>query len=293
MGRNRAPSRLHRARMNAYTWAMSTTRTARPSTARPTGTYPTSPTSSTPFSQDACPTEALPIVPAVAPVPVRRSILHPAASPSPSPSPFAGWRDRAQTEPLPAVPAGAGSTVSPLPSGQPSPARPRVSTHRKPTSGLGASRTPSRRPSPGTKGLRRPRPVRHLRAALTALALAAAILIPMQLFAAHGISSARQAALEQARTPAASAVPMPGQSTHSEQGATSPMSGQSDPQPEWVTEQTHAPFDRTNPAASPLDLPRCTTSPDTPLPCLATISPDSRRAVVLEEDASLTALTRR
>ena len=63
--------------------------------------------------------------------------------------------------------------------------------------------------------------------------------------------------------------------------------------PAWTVHGTDSPYDRTDPAASPLDLPRCTTSPDTPLPCLATISPDSSRAVVLEEDASLTALVRR
>ena len=71
------------------------------------------------------------------------------------------------------------------------------------------------------------------------------------------------------------------------------MSRQSPAQPERVTEHTGAAYDRTNPHASPLDPPRCTTSPDTPLPCLATISPDSRRAVVLEEDTSLAALVRR
>ena len=65
------------------------------------------------------------------------------------------------------------------------------------------------------------------------------------------------------------------------------------PQPEWVTRDTHAAYDRTDPAASPLSLPRCTTAPDTPMPCLAHISADSRHAVVLEEDASLTALDRR
>ena len=86
---------------------------------------------------------------------------------------------------------------------------------------------------------------------------------------------------------------MSGQSTHAEQGAPTTLSEQSPDQPEWVTEQTGAAYDRTNPAASPLDLPRCTTSPDTPLPCLATISPSQTRAVVLEEDASLTALVRR
>lgn len=65
------------------------------------------------------------------------------------------------------------------------------------------------------------------------------------------------------------------------------------PQPEWVTRDTHAAYDRTDPLASPLDLPRCTTAPDTPMPCLAHVSADSRHAVVLEEDASLTALDRR
>lgn len=214
------------------------------------------------------------IIPAVAPVPTRRPILR---APAPAPAPFADWRGQAPTEELPAIA--------------------RVSTLPEPT----GSRESLRTAPTGTKGLRRQsrlrRLRRHLRAALAAIALAAAILIPMQLFAAAGISSARQAALaarsEQAGQAPASAVRMSGQSTHSEQGAPSPMSGQSPAQGVWVTEHTGAAYDRTNPAASPLDLPRCTTSPDTPLPCLATISPDSRRAVVLEEDASLTALVRR
>lgn len=193
-------------------------------------------------------TESIPAVPTV---PVRRSILRPAAQPERSP--FADWRDATPTEELPAFP--------------------RVSTPAKPTGS---------------------RVARHLRAALAAIALAAAILIPMQLYAAAGISSARQAALAaRSGQTSASAVPMSGQSTHSEQGAHSPMSGQSPAQPEWVTEHTGAAYDRTNPHASPLDLPRCTTAPSTPLPCLATISPSQRRAVVLEEDASLTALIRR
>ena len=162
---------------------------------------------------------------------------------------------------------------------------------------------------------------RHLRAALTALVLAAALLTWLQLYAAQGISSARQAALQSARegarsrtysTPSDAAPsrpeqaapeheegqqsPMSGQTpapaTMSDRTSAAPMSGQTDTRNEWVTEDTGAAYDRTNPYASPLDLPRCTTSPSTPLPCLATISPDSRRAVVLEEDASLTALVR-
>jgi hypothetical protein len=186
------------------------------------------------------------------------------------------WADRTPTGLLPVV----------------GPAFPRVSTHRKPTHGRVA---PPHTAPTGTKGLRRQsRLSRHLRAALAAPALAAAILIPMQLFAAAGISSARQAALAaRSGQTSSSAVLMSGQSTHSGQGAPYPMSGQMNAQPDWVTEDTGAAYDRTNSHASPLDLPRCTTSQDTPLPCLATISPDSRRAVVLEEDTSLTALIRR
>lgn len=61
----------------------------------------------------------------------------------------------------------------------------------------------------------------------------------------------------------------------------------------WVTLDTGAPYAKDDPHASPLALPRCTTSPSTPLPCLASLSSDGSRAVVLEEDASLTGLVRR
>lgn len=272
---------------------MSTTATASPSTARPARPAPTS------LSQDDCPTE---IIPVVAPIPTRRSILHATSAASaasqPERSPFADWRDAAPTELLPAVSPDTGLPTPPRrelaastsSTGRHS-RRPRVSTLAKPT----GSRKQLADASTGTKGLRRRTPARHLRAALAGILIAAAILTGLQLFAAQGISSAKQAALEQARSgqTSTSAVPMSGQSTHSGQGAHSPMSGQSPAQPEWVTEHTGAAYDRTNPAASPLDLPRCTASPDTPLPCLATISPSQTRAVVLEEDASLTALVLR
>ena len=65
------------------------------------------------------------------------------------------------------------------------------------------------------------------------------------------------------------------------------------PHPSWVTRDTGAAYDRTDLDASPLTLPRCTAAPDTPLPCLAHVSADSRHVVVLEEDASLTSLVRR
>lgn len=214
-------------------------------------------------------TEAIPAVP----VPTRRSILRAAgahvaggSSLSPSPSPFADWRDATPTEELPAASSPAFPDVQ-----VPGPAR----TERLAQSRERAALQPRRR-----QAWRR-----HLRSALAALALAAVILIPMQIFAAAGISSARQAALASARLDARA----------DEQAAPAPAAQpdvRSEIQPDWVTEDTGAAYDRTDPLASPLDLPRCTASPDTPLPCLATISPDSKRAVVLEEDASLTALTR-
>lgn len=180
------------------------------------------------------------------------------------------WADRTPTELLPAVGRPASSRREHVASTTAGTAFPRVSTLPEPTSGREALRTAPT----GTKGLRR-----HLRAALAGILIAAAILIPMQLFAPQGISLARQSALasSQRQTPANAA----------------PLSEQSPAPNDWVIEDTGAAYDRTNSHASPLDLPRCTTSPDTPLPCLATISPDSRRAVVLEEDTSLTAVVRR
>lgn len=74
--------------------------------------------------------------------------------------------------------------------------------------------------------------------------------------------------------------------------STQPSSSPQDA-PTWVTRDTGAAYDRTDPHSTPLGLPRCTTAPDTPLPCLASLSPDGSRAVVLEEDASLTGLVRR
>lgn len=200
------------------------------------------------------------------------------------------WEDDTPTEQLPAT--------GPQPAART--AFPRVSTLPEPTDGRGGRRTPSRRPSPGTKGLRRRRPAQrpvqhpHLRAALVGLALAAALLTGLQLYAAAGISSARQAALAARTGGAAPATPAPinssGISSADDSANTAPSISV---QPDWVTRDTGAAYDRTDPTASPLDLPRCTTSPDTPLPCLAHVSADSRHAVVLEEDASLTALVRR
>ena len=136
------------------------------------------------------------------------------------------------------------------------PACPRVSTSTRPTGS---------------------RVARHLRAALTGIALAVALLAGLQLYAAAGIADARQAAL--AEPPARRDAARTEQAEQAEQADA--------PSPQWTVEGT------ATEAPSPIGLPSCTTSPDTPLPCLATISPDSTRAVVLEEDASLTALVRR
>ena len=279
------PAGLHSPRMTAYSRAMSTTH--RP-TAQPTATFPTGRW----LADQATHRER------------RRQA---------APRPFEGWRDRAPAGLLPAV---TGPT-----------AFPRVSTLPEPTGGREAldrargprrSRTkgPHRRERLARAERRREARRRHLRRALAGVLIAVALLTGMQLYAAHGISQARQAALAQRdREGYASSVtsaPPVTPVTHDAPSVTpvtpvtpaSPVNTVQDNssvtqkartgiRPEWVTENTGATYDRTNPYASPLSLPRCTASPDTPLPCLATISPDSRRAVVLEEDASLTALVRR
>ena len=157
--------------------------------------------------------------------------------------------------------------------------------HRERLADLWADRTPTEELPvvPDRPAARQPlsgRARRHLRAALAGVLAASALLTGLSLYAADGISSARQAAIEQARSQAAQPAP--------QQTPSAPA----DP-PEWTVHGTDAPYVRTDPAASPLDLPRCTTAPDTPMPCLAHISNDSRHVTVLEEDASLTGLDRR
>lgn len=174
------------------------------------------------------------------------------------------WADRTPTEELPLAPAAA-----PLPSGQPGPSR--VSTRPEPTDG---------RETP-LQDMWRPRwlPAWHpsLMQLAIGAALVAALLASAQLLALDGIASARQAAIERGR--GATAAPSQPAPTPTAKAA-------------WTVHGTGAPYSRDDPTASPLDLPRCTTSPDTPMPCLARKSADSRHAVVLEEDASLTGLDR-
>lgn len=101
----------------------------------------------------------------------------------------------------------------------------------------------------------------------------------------HTPSQAPSQAPSPSTPPALTRVNSPSPST---QPSSSPQGA-----PTWVARDTHAPCSKDDPAASPLDLPACTTSPSTPLPCLASLSPDGSRAVVLEEDSSLTGLVRR
>lgn len=117
----------------------------------------------------------------------------------------------------------------------------------------------------------------------------------------HTPSPAPSGALSPSTPPALTRVNSPSPSTQppaqpSTQPSASPQPDASPaPQdaPTWATRDTGAAYDRTDPHSTPLDLPRCTTAPDTPLPCLAHVSADSRHVVVLEEDSSLTALVRR
>lgn len=229
-------------------------------------TYSMSNHSSRPSSND-CPTEVIPTVPQI---PVRRSILH-AAQPGaptdrPSPArPFADWRDQTPTAELTAaLPAAAFPDVpAPLPT--------RTRTER-----LAIRRERDR------VATRRPRARYHIRAALAGILIAAALLGALQLYAADGIAQARQAALAAAQHDATAATATP---TEQASPAPAPTGQSARPAEQWVVEGT------TTASPSPLDLPRRIASPDTPLPCLAT--PDSTRAVILEEDASLTALVRR
>lgn len=257
-----------------------------PQTDRPTATYPTAPgrrpdpagylhPADPRLSQaDATPTGAFPI---------RRSI-RPAASDRPQREGAARpARGGGQVDAASLSHGGAGARAvyhTASPSGRAAPSRPLAD---------GRERRQARR--------------RHLRAALTGIALAVAVLTGLQLYALDGINDAREQA-RAARPRPASAPSYTAPST--EQDAGSAMSGQSSPpmsrqtsdarsgtRPEWVTHDSGAPYSKDDPAASPLDLPRCTTSPDTPMPCLAHVSADSTHAVVLEEDASLTGLVRR
>ena len=172
--------------------------------------------------------------------------------------------------------------------------------HRQRLADLWADRTPTEELPvvPGSGAVRQARPsraLRHLRAALAGLIIAVAILIPMQLYAAAGISSARQAARAQHDRGGSASPVTPASPVNTLQGSSSATQNASSPasKPAWTVHGTDAPYDRTDPSASPLDLPRCTAAPDTPIPCLAWNSADSRHATVLEEDASLTGLDRR
>lgn len=314
------PPGLHPPSMTAYTYTMSNHDShpaPQPSTDRPTATYPTS----------------RPAAPTAYPLPEGWRIDPAGYLPQPSADggTAAARLEEADATPTVVLPAKAATREAILPTPFPEvgpalAATPGTTADAAFTARAGArvgarvyhTAQTDRRSAPCTMGRRerlalqrgrrerRERVRRHLRAALTAIALAAALLSVLQAYAAQGISQARQAALA-ARTeggaPAAAPASAPsstmsGQTsaptTMSDRTSATPMSGQTDTHSDWVTQDTGAPYVRTNPHASPLaDLPRCTTSPTTPMPCLAHVSTNSDRAVVLEEDGSLTALVRR
>ena len=219
------------------------------------------------------------------------------------------WADATPTEELPVVdrPLDRPATPSqreqaaPLPSGQPG--HPRVSTRPEPTGGRETPLQDMWRPGI----LRRPSMTWH--PSLMQLAIGAALVLAI-------IGACNVAAIQAHRTARAhchALVVSDWERAEREcrgTGAGTPLPEQVSPQParpeqppapaqqapapaEWTVHGTDSPYDRTDPAASPLDLPRCTADPSTPLPCLATVSADSRHVTVLEEDASLTGLDRR
>lgn len=115
----------------------------------------------------------------------------------------------------------------------------------------------------------------------------------------HTPSNSPSSAPSPSTPPPFTRVNSPSPSTQPSPTAPAAPSPASTDRPDWVTRDTHAAYDRTDPHSTPLDLPRCTThsgtsaDPADALPCLASLSAGGSRAVVLEEDASLTALVRR
>ena len=209
------------------------------------------------------------VIPAVAPVPTRRSILSapaesaPAPGPRPERGPFADWRAQAPTEDFNILDAG----------------RP------------GILRRPSLRWHPSLVQL-------FVGAVIAIIAIIAFTSIATcgmadasarchELMATDWPAAERECGARYLGTepaPAAQAA-QPPQAVPADTAPTS--------KPAWTVHGTDVAYDRTDPSASPLDLPRCTTSPDTPLPCLAWKSADSTHVTVLEEDASPTGLVRR
>ena len=200
-----------------------------------------------------------------------------------SAAPFAGWRDRTPTEELPVASSPA----------TPSQHEPSIQDMWRPS----ILSRPSMRWHPSLMQL-------AIGAALVLALLGACNVAAIQ---AHRAARAHCHALvvsDWARaqrecrgtgegTPLPELVPgAPSQPARPEQPS-APAQQAPTSKPVWTVHGTDSPYDRTDPSASPLDLPRCTTAPDTPMPCLAHISNDSHHVTVLEEDASLTGLDRR
>ncbi len=276
-------------------------------TDRPTATYPTHPLAAAPAtaytSQDVPdgrqvdPSGYLPATPATAARLAQADATPTEALPTRRPRPEGvGARQPRPAQPRP------GQLVADAASLSHGGARPRPG-------GRAVYHTASQAPfeQPRHEGGRHPHLRPHLRAALTGVLLAVALLTGLQLYALDGISDARsQARAAHSTSQSRAAVPQPGQdpaspSAMSGQAPAAQSDARTGTQPalsgRWVTHDSGAPYDRTDPSASPLQLPRCTTAQDTPLPCLASTFPQNSneiptRVVVLEEDASLTGLDR-
>ena len=138
--------------------------------------------------------------------------------------------------------------------------------HRERLADLWADRTPTEELPvvPDRPAARQPRPSRarrHLRAALAGVLAASALLTGLSLYAADGISSARQAAIEQARSQAAQPAPQP---------APAPP-----PPPPQRAPPAHAPWARPGPPPPP-PPPRSPSGPST-APTPPTTAPTRRR----------------
>lgn len=227
-----------------------------------------------------------------------------ATFPTGRPNPFAGWRDRTPTGQVPPVAAVPSADETPLQDmWRPGPlARPSMAWHPSLMQlAIGAALVLALLGACNVAAIQAHRTARaHCHALVVSDWQAAtrecrgtgsATPVPEQApVSAHTSPSPAPpaAAPQQSSTPSAlTRVTTP--STPSTPPATLPPT----PKPAWTVHGTDSPYDRTDPAASPLDLPRCTTSPDTLMPCLAHVSADSAHVTVLEEDASLTGVDRR
>lgn len=228
----------------------------------------------------------------------RPSNPHPAPStdrptatfPTGRPNPFAGWRDRTPTGQVPPVAAVPSADETPLQDmWRPGPlSRPSMAWHPSLMQlAIGAALV---------LALLGACNVAAIQAHRTARAYCHALVVSDRSRAERECRGTGEGTPQPEQVPGAPSQPpadTPSQPEQAPAPAQQSPAQQSPASPVWTVHGTDSPYDRTDPTASPLDLPRCTTAPDTPMPCLAHISNDSHHVTVLEEDASLTGLDRR